>query len=396
MQRLLIILGLVIIPFYEIFIHALPFVRTISPDSRVTKEILALIFSLSIGLLAVWQGTLKPFKNKFFLIIPVYLLFNIMMSPNAPLNINNNEVGDFYFWKPFSEVLCFSFMIIAISSIEINFERILKVMVICGTVMAGYVILQKFGFDQFWLPKTGGEFTSVKGQLLGGNLGQPTIVASWIVMMVPLSIYLRKWWMSAVMIIACLLTKGAMVTGALSIIGIIYLFRKFSWSITPTFVIFSVLIYAIFMSHSLRNNIEDRMDGRLGVWENTLKDIRNGQIMGDNNRYPYTGAGFGRFSFSFPVKHPMRLQFMQAHNDPLEFAYNCGLIGEYLLLAGIFVMLIITLFHSSYIVFSIALSFVAIFICSLGSFPFQLGAHQFYSAVLVGLLHNEKLIGRNT
>ena len=129
LQRLLIILGLVIIPFYEILLRVLPYVANHAPDSRIPKELIALVFALSIGLLAVWQGTLKPFRNKWFLIIPFYLLINLIIAPYAPLNINNVEVGDFYFWKPFGQVLCFTFMIIAIASADIDFEEILKVMV---------------------------------------------------------------------------------------------------------------------------------------------------------------------------------------------------------------------------------------------------------------------------
>ena len=47
------------------------------------------------------------------------------MSPHLDMYINNVQSGDFYFWKPFSQVLCFTFMIIAISSVNIDFVKIL-------------------------------------------------------------------------------------------------------------------------------------------------------------------------------------------------------------------------------------------------------------------------------
>ena len=359
-----------------------------APDSRVTKEMLALVFALSIGLLAVFEGTLKPFRNKFFLIIPVYLLLNLIMSPHYDLNINNNEVGDFYFWKPFGMVMCFTFMIVAISSMETEWNSILKIMVICGTVMAGYVVLQKFGFDQFWLPKTEGQFTSVRSQLLGGNLGQPTIVASWIVMMIPLAIYLRKWWMTALMVVACLLTQGAMVIGAIMMMGMIYGIKFNKIFIIPVIM---VLVLGIVWMIAHSSYVSSRMDGRSKAWSDTLHDIKYGQ-MDDKHRFPFTGVGFGRFSFVAPARH--NSMFQQVHNDSLEFAWDCGLIGEYLLLAGIFIMILFAIKSASYMIFSIALSFLAVFFCSLGSFPFQLGAHQFYASILVGLLHNEKLLRR--
>lgn len=397
MQRLLIILGLIIVPFYEIFLHVLPYAASHAPDSRVTKEELALVFALAIGLLAVFEGTLKPFRNKFLLIIPVYLLFNLIMAPHAPLYINNNEVGDFYFWKPFAEVLCFTFMIIAVASMEINFEYILKIMVWCGLAMAVYVILQRFGLDQFWVAKgynydgAGGAFTNVRAEKLGGNLGQPTIVASWMVMMVPLAFYLRKWWMGIAIAVACLLTQGIMVALALVVIGIGYMVRVSKIFLWIPFIFLFLICGYTYYNPSMQHKIIDRMDGRYDVWKNTLSDIKNGQI-DDKHKFSITGVGFGRFSFLFPGKH--KSTFQQTHNDPMEFAYDCGIAGEYLLLAGIFIMLGISLFHASSLIFSIALSFLAIFVCSLGSFPFQLGAHQFYASVLVGLLHNEKLIRR--
>lgn len=397
MQRLLIILGLIVIPFYEIFLHMLPFVHGVAPDSRVPKEMLALVFSLSIGLLAVWHGSIKPFRNKFFLIIPVYLLFNLLMSPHVNLNINNNEVGDFYFWKPFSEVLCFTLMIIAIASLEININELLKVMVICGTIMSIYVILQKFGIDQFWSLKTEGQFTSVRAQALGGNLGQPTIVSSWIVMIIPLAMYLKKYWMVGIMTISCLLTQGAMVIMALGFIWLISMGYSYRELIKPIIILCIVIgmfgSFQIFRNENLRNKIIDRMDGRYEVWKNTVSDIKNGQI-DDLHKFPLTGIGLGRFSFTFPIRH--HSEFHQTHNDFLEFTYNCGMIGSYLLLAGIVSMIILSFHNLTPIVFSILLSFIALFICSLGSFPFQLGAHQFYAAILVGLLHNDSLIRRIT
>ncbi len=158
--------------------------------------------------------------------------------------------------------------------------------------------------------------------------------------------------------------------------------------------IVGLLIVGIFFIITHKEYVKDRMDGRYDVWKNVLSDINDGQLKDDKHKFGITGVGFGRFPFVFPIKH--ETQFQQAHNDPLEFIHTCGLIGGYLLLAGIFIMLGVGLFHSSSLIFSIALSFVGIFFCSLGSFPFQLGAHQFYAAILVGLLHNDRLLMRRS
>ncbi len=354
-----------------------------------------MIFALSIGLLAVFNGEVRKFNNKWFILIPIYLLFSLMMSPHFDMYVNNVESGDFYFWKPFSQVLCFALMIFAVSGIKINFEEIIKVMVICGTVMAGYVILQKLGLDQFWMPKQGGEFTSVRSYTLGGNLGQPTLLSSWLVMMVPLAFYLKKYWMAFLMIAACLLTQGAMVLmslGLIFLITIFYLYKEIRKPLLGILIFLSIIgLFLFFGNKHVRDIAVDRMDGRSEVWKNTIKDIRDGQIDA-SHKYPLTGIGFGRFPFISPDRH--KSIFCQVHNDPLEFAYDCGIFGEYLLIAGISFMIITVCSNLTPLVFSILLSFIAILFCSLGSFPFQLGAHQFYASLLVGFLNNDSIIRR--
>lgn len=383
MNKLLIILGLVIIPFYELILRAFPFARIFAPDSRAPKEIIALVFALSIGLLAVYLGEIKPFRNKYFLIIPIYLLFNLIISPHVSLIINNVESGDFYFWQPFCEVLCFLLMIVAIASMEIKFELIIRTMVICATIMSVYMILQKFGFDQFWVTKTDQVFTSVRAEALGGNLGQPTIAASFIVMMIPLAIYLKRYCMSLIIGIAVLLTGSAMAIGAILCVMIISTVRYFR--IPMRFILIPIiLLISLLFIPGLKNKITDRMDGRYQVWSEVIHDIHYGQIK-DGQNYSLTGIGFGRFPYLFPSRHQSK--FQQAHNDPMELTYDCGLFGLGLLVMALYFIIKNT--NMTPINYSVMLSFAALLFCSLGSFPFQLGAHQFYGAVLVGILNNK-------
>ena len=386
LQRLLIVLGLIAIPFYEIILRALPMVRSVAPDSRVSKQILSLVFALSIGLLAVFQGTIKPFKNKFLLLIPLYLLFNLIFSPHVDMLINNIESGDFYFWKPFAIVLCFALMIIAVSSMEIDFDYVLKIMVVCAAVMSFYMILQKLGLDQFWSQKTGVYFDQVRGKAIGGNLGQPTIAASFILMMYPLAIYLNKHWSMILILIGILITGSAMAIIALVSMMLLFLFRINKLFIIPVLLLLMIVGIVIIKSPALQDRITARMDGRWKVWNDIYSDIHNGQIQ-DGSKFCITGVGFGRFPFIFPMKH--NSQFLQAHNDIYEFIYDCGLLGGFLLLAGLFIMLKINFSACNPREFMIFLSFLGLFVASLGSFPFQLGAHEFYSAVLVGFLNND-------
>lgn len=390
LQRLLVIIGLIAIPFYELIFKVFPYIKVMAPDTRAPKELISLWFALAIGLLAIFQGKIKPFNNKFLLFIPLYLLLNLWMAPPIDFFINEINSGDFYFWKPFAEVLCFVLMIIAIASSDDDFKPTLKIMVWCGTVMSIYVILQTLGFDQFWIQREGQQFEGVSGRLFAGNLGQPTLVSSFIVMLVPLAFYFKRYWMAVLMIIAIFLTKSDMSLVSLFSVLLIYIISKIPNMDYKKFISIFLVIFVLLGIGYLNNNkfksfLAGKSSGRIAVWSNIIDDIRDGPVGSVKQDFSATGVGFGRFPFIFSEKH--KSNFKQVHNDPLEFMYNCGIFGEYLILAAIFFMITRILINISSINIAILLSFIAIFINSLGSFPFQLGAHQFYSAILVGLLH---------
>lgn len=394
LQRLLVVLGLVCVPFYEIFLKALPYVRSVAPDTRAPKEIIALVFALSIGLLAVFEGSLKPFRNKWLLAIPVYLLFNLIMAPHVDLYMNGVESGDFYFWKPFAKVLCFTFMIVAVASFEFRIEPILKTMAICGAVMAGYVILQKFGFDQFWIVKPPAQWVGMApdGEI-GGNLGQATVVASFLAMIVPIAFYLKKYWMVVLILTAIFFTKSDMAFGAVAFILLICVVRKIPLKFyIPLIFIASFMVTLAVQSPKIQKFFVDHSSGRVTVWQNAIQDIRDGAFNGAKQDFSITGLGLGRFAYLFPDKH--KSIFQQAHNEFLEFTYNCGFAGVALLIGGVFYLVANASYGMSAMCFSVLLGFLAFLFLSLGSFPAQLGAHQFYAAVFAGLLSNRSIIGR--
>ena len=397
LQRLLVIIGLIAIPFYELFFKVFPFVRVIAPDTREPKELIALTFALAIGLLAVFQGTLKPFRNKYFLILVVFLLLNLFMSPQADLFINNVQVGDMFFWKPFAKVLCFALLMFAVASMDIDFNDILKTMAYCSFAMSIYVILQRLGFDQFWIQREGEQYLWVSGRAFGGNLGQPTLAASFIATIIPIAFYLRKYIFGIVMFTAVVLTKSEMALIALAIVFVFYIAKsqRLLFPIIIFFILFFVIGCSLFSTnYKVRSFINDHSSGRTSVWRETFNDIKDGAISDGKQDFSFTGVGFGRFAFIFPDKH--KSNFQQTHNDILEFTYNCGLIGSGILIVGLFFMVKSAWYCNDSLPIAILLSFLTILIISFGSFPFQLGAHQFYSAVLIGLLHNNSIIRRMT
>lgn len=390
LQKQLVILGLIVVPFYDFFLRLLPYVRTVAPDSRATKEILAVGFALASGLLAVFVG-MKPFNNKWLLAALGFILLSFTMSPHAPMVINGVDSGDFFFWKPFAITLCFAFLVIAAASLDCDFEVILEVMVWSGFGMALYVIAQWFGLDQFWVESPKVKDLGITSPLLAGTMGQSTVVASFLAMIVPLAAYRRHFAPAGVIVLAVILTKSAMAMLALGVILIAASFMS-NYVRKPYLCIMLTIICVTFGLICHKNagfgqRVQEQFNGRTVVWGQTISDIKNGAIEGSPQDFSFSGMGIGRFTVLFPQRHAST--FQQAHNDYLEFVYNCGLVGLGLLLMGIWRMF--TVYRMNNRRRAVSLACIAMLFCALGSFPLQLGAHQYYLAVLAGLLHNEAI-----
>lgn len=388
LQRLLITIALVFIPFYEVIMRILPYSRVAAPDTRETKLLLAMFFSLAIGLLAVFEGKIRRFDNKWILFLICFVMLSFFMSPKIPLFVNGIDSGDFWFWKPFCNMLCMLFLVLAVASIEDDIVYIIKIMSIVSMVMGVYVLSQFFGLDQFFIKKSVEEIGTVTMPQIGGTLGNSTLVASFLIFIFPLSIYLKRYFDASIILLAVLATQSDMALISLSaiIMGFLYYFKHISLKFLVAIVSIIIMLFSVLMitDHNFRNIINNKCNGRIPVWINTLKDIRDGS---DNKRdFSFTGMGLGRFGYIFPEQH--KTIFRQAHNDFLEFTYNCGIFGLILFLSTIFFVIKTYFISDSYLIICLTLSFLSFLLSALGSFNFQLGVHQFYMAIIFGLLSN--------
>lgn len=391
LQKLLIILALVMIPFYEIIIRIFPFAIAHVPETREPKLLLAMFFSLTIGLLAIFEGKILKFDNKWLLILTSYLMISFFMSPKVELFLNGIDSSDFWFWKAFCNVICMLLLVITIASSFDKFDYALKIMVYVAVIMSIYVILQRIGFDQFYIQKSINELGSVTRPEVGGTLGNSTLVASFLVFIIPISIYLKKYISSFILFVSVLITESDMALAACFIMIILYLFYfKFiskSFTLLIFFILTIVFCYNYLNVEKFRHFIDDKSNGRISVWKDVIKDIKNGII--NKQDFSITGLGLGRFPYVFPEQH--NSIFRQAHNDFLEFIYNTGFIGLGLLVLSMWQIISVFSKESSFLIASLAISFIVFIITALGSFSFQLGAHQFYIALIVGLLSNNYL-----
>lgn len=397
MQKSLIILGLFLIPFYELIFRIFPFVKVDASNTREPKLMIAMALALGIGLSAVFEGKIKKFNNKWVLIFPVYLLFSYFSSPQIPLFINEVDVTGFWFWKPFAMVLCFLMMTIAVSSIECDYHLILKAMCLSGFIMALYMMFQKLGFDQYWIQKEGAEFYHVTERAVGGNLGHSTIVSAFLIMIIPISFYLKKNMYAMTMLMAVMFAKSEMALLAvvlMSVIACVYIYPKSLILVIFIGMIFLAVVgYLVFSNKSFVQDLNNRSNGRFAVWGQIWQDFKSNPIEGDKRDYSFTGVGLGSFPFVFSSRHTSI--FKQAHNDFLELLYVTGFFG-----LGIVFLILLKIFtqHGFYelsnIQFTLLLSIFGVCVVALGSFPLQLGVNCYFLSVIFGLANNDLITRR--
>jgi hypothetical protein len=378
---------------------AVPFLLIPGHDTREPKMMLALAVALVTGLAAVFQGRLRPFHNKWVLILLGYLLVSIWFAPT----LITPKVPNLWVWQPAFAMLVFALFVVTVASVEWDEParwRLLTVATWTGFLMAGYALLQFLYVDQFCDQKT--DYFPINR--IGGTMGNRTIVAPFIAMLIPLAIYLRSWWKVAVMAAAILVCRSSVAIGA----GAVAVFfqvasggkraLRIASAVAAVLVIAAVIGYG--SSAAVRREVND--SGRIAVWKLVIQDWRSPVDPQKDNSFAITGLGPGSFRYVFPGKHEQFFRehawqdFLQAHNEYLQLLYECGVVGLFLLLGAIG-----WVFRRNFSFrdcwrgeadpyrMSLLSSFLCISLCALGTFVWQIAPTIFYTAVIVGLLHHQ-------
>ena len=396
-----------------------PFAVWQGMDMRSPKEIVGLGLALAIGLIALHTGSLKRFKNYWLLLFVGYFLVCMCFAPyfkgfvlghhvdKLLTVLGKRTMSGFWAWKPFAFAWIYLLMTIAIASLEFKYKEvklIAKIMACCGFLMALYIFIQAIHLDQFFRLITEAEDPQVKHMtkpLLGGFIGQPTVVAPFIAMLIPIALYLRRYFWSACMVVAVCLTHSKVAIGAMCVSVFVYLIvsRRISFRIIGVLLLTGVLIGAIFLkkTHPERNWVEwaytHESSGRSLAWKAIWEDFTS-TIDGKN--YCVTGFGPGAFKYTHSVRH--NNSWWQAHNDPLEALYNFGFVGIGLLLMALWQMvknIYPALLRRDELIWSFSSSLICMFICSLGTFPLQgiITPTMWYTVVIIALFHNATIMG---
>jgi len=398
MQRLLLGLGIAIIPFFSIG----------GFDSRDPKMMLSMVISLCLILTAVYYGRIGKCLNKWLLALLVYIPLchflaysetNRMVlavgkkTVSIPILIGWIPVQNFWIWKPM--LIIFVFFLLYLSIKNLDLVQHLNIMVCVGGLLAVYGIVQYFNIDQFFMLSAAQHADNPR---VAATLGQPTLLATFLAMLLPLSVYFRKWVCFALMAVVIVITKSQMALGA-SVVSLL-LYLAFSGRKQ---LVLAVLLACVIGTLAFQYKPRVGDGDRFRNWKMIVADIKGTediqntrlnrvlkQDMVYKNKYSLTGRGLGSFKYLFHRKHSLGKgkEYFEAHNEPLELTYCIGIIGLLLYLLAWFTEFRLN-FAFSERKLAIMSALIAVNLCSLGLFVFHLGAHCFYTVVLLGALNED-------
>jgi len=429
MTKILILLGLVLTPFLLPTLAVLPIIPSIAGGTRPPKEFVALIFALAIFLSALFNGEIKGFTNKWYLIFLFYIPFAIWHSPPFITILGRHNIAGAWQWKPFCYIIIYTLLIVAISNINIkksDIKRIFSVITVVGVLMALYVIVQKLNIEQFFKIKPYEIIGEPMEPKLMGTMGNSTLVSAFLVMCLPFCYYMRKWVKAAIIISAIIVCRSQMSIGTMIVCSILYSFilypksRAYLGTLCAV-VLIGVTLFGLTHPKEFRSKIGD--NSRFSMWSNTIKDIVEPPINQDINTpgltlkqkkylieqndrtYPYTGIGLGSYIIMYSEKHKEIVtehgvkvmkypKWGSPHNLYIHISYCLGIAGLGLFLVVLWTTLFPAFMSTKYSpdVFPIFMSVISVLVLSIGSFILEIEPTRLYAAVFMGLLLNKILL----
>jgi O-antigen ligase len=387
-------------------ITVIPFLMFSGYDTRQPKMVLALIVSFLVSLSAFFFGLFKPVKNIFAIFLMAFLVINIYLAPKINLLFFGIPIINPWVWETGAKILVFFLFYCVMSSIDLDkHDRNLFVsaMVWCGFILSVYALFQFIGADQFGRMRDGNPLFNSSVNICA-SLGQRTLFSSFVAMIIPFTIYQKRWAFGLVMFLALYLSDSQVAWMATIVSVIVYfsLKNKVLFVLGALLFLFcvSAVIYSPFSKNPSLMRITDT-SGRTYVWDRVLESTTR-PLDGSQKSYPATGMGIGSFQYLVYEHIPElkgfqgNVRWIEAHNEYIEWLYTSGVIGLVLML-----LVIVWIVKSSFIpwtgLFSLEperrallASFICICVCAFGTFVWHLGSHIFYTLVIAGLLSKPK------
>ena len=370
-----------------------PFLTLKGYDTRWPKEFFALAVALCISVLAIHTGVLRPLTNKWLSMFVVWSYLCIWFVPHFRGLYTSGDINADGLWN-YKAVFYIFVYFIALSSISCmditlgEAQIMVKIMAYASFVMAGYCFLQNFGIEQFFVARPIRPESLPESHRMIGTMGQTTVVAPFLVLGIPMMVYLKKYWQAVFMAVVVLMTHSDTAILAL-VASTAYFFchGKLRRGIFTACLILA-LGAVLWHFHPLNDS------GRFGLWATIWFDMTHPVESVSRITYFLTGWGPGAFAYVFSVLHASDYIWSSAHNEYLSIFYGMGAVGIYLfgrslwqLMSGVWVL-------KSPLSRCLATSFVGLCVCAGGTFVWHLGVYCFYSIIIGGLLNN-LLEGKN-
>ncbi len=377
-------------------ILVIPFILKDGVNTRDIKWNLALGFAFVISLLIFYSQKVE-FRKPWTLGFLGFLMFNIWLCAKTNITLGTEKIIGIWLWPTACYYFVFGLFLIALCNVEFNKAEknwIYKSLIFSGFIMSLYCIGQYFGLDQWVGVSTSLEALHKPMSRVSGTLGHPTLVASFIAMIIPITLYKHKLGgcLAIPMIIAVCLTRSQMAIGAMIVGLVIYISlinrKALISTISALIIVFLIGITGYFVSPNIKAKIDSSSSGRVQMWKAITKDLT--KTIDKDTIHPriYTGKGMGTFRFMFHLKNKEFKNLIQAHNEYLELLYDLGIIGLFLFLMA-FIEMIKPSLRIDYNKHLLA-SIIIISLNAVGAFVWHLGPILFISIIIIGLINTER------
>lgn len=343
--------------------------------------------SLAISGAVLFTNGFKKLENKWIAVFLLVVVASHFHSPNIVFDsaFMPKDVA-IYNYKPMFEILVFFMLFMGISSIEFTqgaINKIYKAICWTGVIYGAYILLQKFGIDQFYrlsLGQTPNQMS--RNPECGGFICQPVFAAAFLSICLPFLINNRSFWMIGIVILGIIATGNRSAVIASLICSVMFFCKKSGKVLLGLYL--ASLAGSLIIHCTLPNfNVHFSDTGRLEVWKNLFCDFINPAFPGISTHYILTGHGIGSFPVLFPFYH--HSGFYQAHNELFEVIYTTGIVG---LLTFIFMARDIL---QRPFIQAISLGILAISICAMTNPIWHVPQLAFITVFLLGLLYNKTI-----
>lgn len=372
---------------------------------RTPKEIASIVSLIAIVGVSLFTYSLKPFKNKWILILLGWCYLTTLFSIHIPLYFKEGVLqlpSQLIAYKSLFYITISILSIICISSIPINLNKMARVInwVVVGLCLYG--IVQIFGCDEFFRvadQSTGFIASNIwSGTNLGINgigfgdlthrvvatTGNPAILGLFLAICLPFSFYRIKNEGKFSLILGLLFIA---ITHSSTAILCVMLSSIFYFFFTNKKIMFILIILSLLGGGIIYYKAPSlfKLTGRVEVIKESWKVLY---------QKPLTGMGLGSWERLIGEDPEMVAKlkgqnWRETHNEYWQAWFEVGLIGLILFLLALWNTSRRFLKNINHETIILASSFMAIVVASLTYFTLRVGPLAIYSVLIFGLLENK-------